>query len=140
MTTRVSSVSVLLIAFVAGACSDALTAKNYNNPDVIRVFQQPSSIEQTLGSGYQVCRNQDKANDMHAQMATMSFESYSQLGNFNMGLRGALPRSPILNNKSATQALDGWFSEWSRAARLQANALKQLDAIADAAQSDSAAL
>ena len=131
MTTRVSSVSVLLIAFVAGACSDALTAKNYNNPDVIRVFQQPSSIEQTLGSGYQVCRNQDKANDMHAQMATMSFESYSQLGNFNMGLRGALPRSPILNNKSATQALDGWFSEWSRAARLQANALKQLDAIAE---------
>jgi hypothetical protein len=129
MTTRVSSVSVLLIGFVAVACSDALTAKNFNNPDVGRVFQQPASIEQTLGSGYQVCRNRDKQADMHAQMATMSFESYSQLGNFNMGLRGALPRSPILNNKSAEQALNGWFSDWSRAGRLQANALKQLDAI-----------
>ena len=122
-------VSVLLIGFVAVACSDALTAKNYNNPDVGRVFQQPSSIEQTLGSGYQVCRNRDKQADMHAQMATMSLESYSQLGNFNMGLRGAIPRSPILNNKSAEQGLNGWFSDWSRAGRLQANALKQLDEI-----------
>jgi hypothetical protein len=129
MTTRLSSVSVLLIAFVAVACKDPLTAKNFNNPDVERVFQQPASIEQTLGTGYQVCRNVEKGADMTAQMATMSLESYSQLGNFNMGLRGAIPRSPILNNKSAEQALNGNFSGWSRAGRLQANALKQLDRI-----------
>jgi hypothetical protein len=122
-------VSVLLIAVVAGACSDALTAKNYNNPDVERVFQQPASIEQTLGTGYQQCRNTEKGADMTAQMATMALESYSQLGNFNMGLRGAIPRSPILNNKSAEQALNGTFSAWSRQGRLQANALKQLDAV-----------
>jgi hypothetical protein len=119
-------VSVLLVGLVAGGCSDSLAAKNYNNPDVERVFQQPASIEQTLGTGYQQCRNRDKTSDMTAQMATMSFESYSQLGNFNMGLRGALPRSPILNNKSATQALGAWFGAWSRQGRLQANALKQL--------------
>jgi hypothetical protein len=129
MTTRLSSVSVLLIAFVAVACKDPLTAKNFNKPDVERVFQQPASIEQTLGTGYQVCRNVEKGADMTAQMATMSLESYSQLGNFNMGLRGAIPRSPILNNKSAEQALNGNFSGWSRAGRLQANALKQLDRI-----------
>ena len=129
MTTRVNVVSVLLAAFVAGACSDALSAKNYNNPDVERVFAQPASIEQTLGTGYQQCRNTEKTADMTAQMATMSLESYSQLGNFNMGLRGAIPRSPILNNKSATQALDGTFAAWSRQGRLQANALRQLDAI-----------
>ncbi|HEX6944451.1 MAG TPA: RagB/SusD family nutrient uptake outer membrane protein [Gemmatimonadaceae bacterium] len=127
MTTRVSMVSVLLMTFVVGACSDSLTAKNFNNPDVERVFAQPASIEQTLGTGYQQCRNRDKTADMHAQMATMSFESYSQLGNFNMGLRGALPRSPILNNKSAKQALDAWFATWSRSGRLQANALNKLD-------------
>ena len=129
MTTRVNKVSVLLVGVVAVACSDALTAKNYNNPDVIRVFQQPASIEQALGTGYQQCRNTERGSDMNAQMATMSFESYSQLGNFNMGLRGALPRSPILNNKSAEQALNGTFSAWSRQGRLQANALKQLDAV-----------
>jgi hypothetical protein len=128
-------VAVSLVAIVAGACSDPLTAKNYNNPDVERVFQQPASIEQTLGTGYQQCRNAEKGGnspnpiDMTAQMATMSFESYSQLGNFNMGLRGAIPRSPILNNKSAQQSLNGVFGSWSRQGRLQANALKQLDAI-----------
>lgn len=129
MTTRVNKVSVLLVSVVAVACSDALTAKNYNNPDVIRVFQQPASIEQALGTGYQQCRNTERGSDANAQMATMSFESYSQLGNFNMGLRGALPRSPILNNKSAEQALNGTFSGWSRQGRLAANALKQLDAV-----------
>jgi SusD/RagB-like outer membrane lipoprotein len=129
MTTRVSMVAVTLVTLVAGACSDALTAKNTNNPDVIRVFQQPASIEQTLGTGYQQCRNTEKGSDMTAQMATMAFESYSQLGNFNMGLRGAIPRSPILNNKSASQSLNGNFSGWSRQGRLQANALKQLDAL-----------
>ena len=129
MTTRVKLVAVSLVTFVAGACSDALTAKNYNNPDVIRVFQQPASIEQTLGTGYQQCRNTEKRSDMTAQMATMSLESYSQLGNFNMGLRGGIPRSPILNNKSAEQALNANYSDWSRQGRLQANALKQLDAV-----------
>ena len=129
MTTRVSMVAVSLVALVAGACSDSLTAKNYNNPDVERVFQQPASIEQTLGTGYQQCRNTDKTSDMTAQMATMSFESYSQLGNFNMGLRGAIPRSPILNNKSAQQSLNGNFGGWSRQGRLQANAMKQLDVL-----------
>jgi len=129
MTTRVKLVAVSLVTFVAGACSDSLSAKNYNNPDVIRVFAQPTSIEQTLGTGYQVCRNTEKTADMTAQMATMALESYSQLGNFNMGLRGGIPRSPILNNKSATQALDGTFAAWSRQGRLQANALKQLDAL-----------
>lgn len=129
MTTRVKLVAVSLVTFAAGGCSDSLAAKNYNNPDVIRVFAQPASIEQTLGTGYQQCRNTEKTADMTAQMATMALESYSQLGNFNMGLRGGIPRSPILNNKSATQALDGTYAAWSRQGRLQANALKQLDAL-----------
>jgi SusD family len=129
MTTRVKLVAVSLVVFAAGACDDALTAANYNNPDVERVFQQPASIEQTLGTGYQQCRNTEKLSDMTAQMATMSLESYSQLGNFNMGLRGAIPRSPILNNKSAQQSLNGNFGGWSRQGRLQGSALQQLDAL-----------
>lgn len=129
MKTRGNMVAVALVALSVSACEDALTAKNYNNPDVVRVFQQPASIEQTLATGYQQCRNTEKNTDMTAQMATMSLESYSQLGNFNMGLRGAIPRSPILNNKSAQQSLNGNFGGWSRQGRLQANALKQLDAL-----------
>ncbi len=128
MTTRVKLVAAGLV-LVVGACREPLTAINPNNPDVERVFRQPASIEQTLATGYQQCRNTEKGTDMTAQMATMSLESYSQLGNFNMGLRGAIPRSPILNNKSAQQSLNGNFGAWSRQGRLQANALKQLDAL-----------
>ena len=127
MTTRVKLVAVSLMVVAASGCEDALTAANYNNPDIERVFQQPASIEQTLGTGYQQCRNTEKNSDMTAQMATMSLESYSQLGNFNMGLRGAIPRSPILNNKSAQQSINANFSAWSRQARLQGSAMQQLD-------------
>jgi hypothetical protein len=59
----------------------------------------------------------------------MSGESYSALNNFNMGPRDAIPRAPIQNTPAASQALNGNFSGWSRAGRLQANALKQLDAL-----------
>lgn len=122
-------VAIVLVAFAAGACQDLLTAENLNNPDVERVFQQPTSIEQTLGTGYQQCRNTEKNAAMTAQMAVMALESYSQLANFFMGIRGAIPRSPILNNKSALQSANDNFSGWSRQGRLQANALKQLDVL-----------
>jgi hypothetical protein len=132
MTTRVSVVVAGLVVVVAGACKDPLTAKNFNTPDVIRVFQQPAAIEQTLGSGYQQCRNTEKGNDLTAQLANMSGESYSALNNFNMGPRDGIPRAPILNNKTSSQSLGGTFSAWSRQGRLQANALKQLDALHEA--------
>ena len=132
MTTRVSVVVAGLVVVVAGACKDPLTAKNFNNPDVIRVFQQPSAIEQTLGSGYQQCRNTEKGNNVTAELAVMSGESYSALNNFNMGPRDGIPRAPILNNKTSAQSLTGTFSAWSRQGRLQANALKQLDALREA--------
>ena len=132
MTTRVSVVVAGLVVVVAGACKDPLTAKNFNNPDVIRVFQQPAAIEQTLGSGYQQCRNTEKDNNLNAQLAVMSGESYSALNNLNMGPRDGIPRAPVLNNKTSSQSLGGVFSAWSRQGRLQANALKQLDALREA--------
>jgi hypothetical protein len=132
MTTRISVVVAGLVVVVAGACKDPLTAKNFNDPDVIRVFQQPAAIEQALGSGYQLCRNTEKGNDVTAQFAVMAGENYSALNNFNMGPRDGIPRSPVLNNKSSSQSLGGTFSAWSRQGRLVANALKQLDALHEA--------
>jgi len=126
MTTRVSVLAVGLVV-VLGACKDPLTAKNYNNPDVRRVFSSPAAIEQTIGSGFQQCRNTEKLTDMNEQLAVMSGESYSALNNFNMGPRDAIPRAPILNTPSASQALNGNYSGWARNARLVANAMKVLD-------------
>jgi len=126
MTTRVSVLAVGLV-LAAGACNDPLDYGNINRPDVRRVFSNGAAIEQTLGSGYQQCRNTEKGNDMNAQLSVMSGESYSALNNFNMGPRDAIPRAPIQNTPAASQALNGNFSGWSRASRLQANALKTLD-------------
>jgi hypothetical protein len=91
------------------------------------VFAQPGAVEQALGSGYQLCRNRAVTTDIGHQMWAMAMESYSQLGNFNMGVRGAIPRSPILNNRSVSHAQPETFSAWSRQARFAANAIQALD-------------
>lgn len=117
----------VLGALSAGACADFLTAENFNNPDVLRVFAEPAAIEQAIGSSYQLCRNLAVGTDIQNQMNVMALERYSQLGNFLMGVRVAIPRSPILNNRSASQAQPETFSGWSRQARFAANALKALD-------------
>jgi hypothetical protein len=135
MTNRVLGIGVILTIGVVAACQNPLTAINPNNPNIQQVFAQPASIEQTIGSGLQSCFNPGQGSggsttggsDMNEQLLTMSMESYSQLNNFNMGPRGAVPRSPILNNKASAAALDGTFSTYQRNGRTVANAVAALD-------------
>lgn len=116
-----------LLALGSVACADVLSATNFNNPDIERVFAEPADIEQALGTSYQLCRNQAITTDIHQQMSVMGLERYSQLGNFLMGIRGAIPRSPILNNRSTSNAQPETFAGWSRQARFTANAIQALD-------------
>lgn len=139
MTNRVSVVAVGLMTVIAVGCEDALTVKNLNDPERDRVFALPASIEQILGSGYQLCRNREKNTTMVAQLAVMSGESYSALNNFNMGPRDAIPRAPILNSPAASQAIYDNFGDWSRQSRLLALSIAQLDSIRTA-EPDGAAL
>ncbi len=125
MKFRVLSASLVLMA---AACNDPLDVKNTDNPDIERVFSAGPTIEQTLGSGYQQCRNSLHRNGLYTQVETMSFESYSQLNNFFMGPRGALPRAPILNNRTASSVFNE-FSSLGRQSRVMANAMTSLDAL-----------
>jgi hypothetical protein len=110
------------------ACDSALEVENKNNPDVDRVFELPATIEQTLGSGYQQCRNTVTfAGNIFPQMAAMSQESYSQLNNFSMGPVSGIPRVPIQNTRGANFGLFTEFSQLSRQARTLSKALKALD-------------
>lgn len=112
------------------ACEEVLDVENKNNPDVEKVFELPSTIEQTLGSGYQQCRNTvtfPNAGNLFPQMATMSGESYSQLNNFSMGPVGGIPRGPIQNTRGANFGIFTEFSQLSRQARVLSNALSALD-------------
>jgi hypothetical protein len=117
----------LAALLAAVACREPLLVENLNNPETERVFRQPASIEAAIGSSYQVCRNNHNEDNLYEQYLTMSGESYSQLNNFSMGPRGSIPRTPVLNNKSASQAENGRYGALQRAMRFSANAVQALD-------------
>jgi hypothetical protein len=120
---------VLLCAIVA-ACDNPLEVANLVQPDIGRVFATPASIETVIGGGYQGCHNAHVVNaDLNAQLLVLGLESYSQLNNFNMGARGAIPRSPILNVRGSDAAHKGAYSRLTRGARLAVNAVRALDSM-----------
>jgi hypothetical protein len=115
-----------LLVLSAAACDDQLQVKNLTSPDVDRVFATPAAIEQTLGTGMQSCHNAIVRNDkLMAQLLSLSLESYSQLNNFEMGVRSAIPRTPIQNTQGSPTIFTD-FSALSRGARLASNAITAL--------------
>ncbi len=120
--------------FVAG-CND-LKVTNPNQPDVAKVFGSPRDVETIVSRLFQQMYNGQlgSADDIFSQTITMSFESSSQLGNFGMGTRGSIPRSPIDNSIGNTVNAGNFrdFDFLSRNARGAANALIALNGFAAA--------
>jgi len=118
--------------FVAG-CND-LKVTNPNQPDVAKVFGTPRDVETIVSKLFQQMYNGQlgSADDIFSQTITMSFESSSQLGNFGMGTRGSIPRSPIDNSIGNTVSAGNFrdFDFLSRNARGAANAIAALDGFA----------
>jgi hypothetical protein len=131
-----SAVMVGLTVVTAGCIDNPLSVDNPNQPDVAKVFGTPRDVETIVSHLFQQMYNGQlgSADDIMTQTITMSFESSSQLGNFGMGTRGAIPRSPIDNsignNVSAGNFRD--FDFLSRNARGAANAIAALDKFAAA--------
>lgn len=124
-----SAVGLGMAVFLAG-CKD-LTVPNQNQPDVARVFGSPRDVETIVSKLFQQMYNGQLGNpdDIFTQTITMSFESSSQLGNFGMGTRGAIPRSPIDNSIGNNVSVGNFrdFDFLSRNARGAANAIAALD-------------
>lgn len=124
------SAALLVVPFAA--CSDSLEVENLAQPDVDRVFALPATIEQTIGSGYQQCRNTgmngNTGGGIYTNLSTMSVEGHSALNNFQMGPRGGIPRLPILNDRSSPSIFQE-FSQWQRQARTLSNAVTALDKV-----------
>jgi hypothetical protein len=120
--------------FVAG-CND-LKVTNPNQPDVAHVFGSPRDVETIVSRLFQQMYNGQlgSADDIFSQTITMSFESSSQLGNFGMGTRGSIPRSPIDNSIGNTVNTGNFrdFDFLSRNARGAANAIIALNGFAAA--------
>ena len=118
-------------ALGALACDNPLEVKNQNNPDVERAFGSPASVEQLIGTTFQLIfsANLGSSTALNPALMAMSFENASPLGNFGMGVRSALPRVSIQNtpgNQTATENFRD-FSGLTRAARLAVNGILAID-------------
>jgi hypothetical protein len=135
ITVRLMSAVVLGMTVFVGACND-LTVPNTNQPNVAKVFGSPRDVETIVSRLFQQMYNGQlgSADDIFSQTITMSFESSSQLGNFGMGTRGSIPRSPIDNSIGNTVNAGNFrdFDFLSRNARGAANALIALNGFAAA--------
>jgi hypothetical protein len=123
---------VLVSAAVLAGCRDnPLDVKNTQQPNVAGVFSTPNNVETAVSKLFEQLYNGQigSADDIFTQTITMSFESSSQLGNFGMGTRGAIPRSPIDNSIGNTVAAGNFrdFDFLSRNARLAASAVDALN-------------
>src|SRR5215216_2079522 len=95
------AVSLVAAGLVAGCNDDDITVPNKNQPDVARAYATPGGVELIVSKLFQQMHQglYGTSSSIWPQTATMSFESTSQLGNFGMGARGALPRAGIDNQR-----------------------------------------
>ena len=124
------SVSVMLTACV----ENPLDVPNPNNPDVEKVYKSPANVETTV---LQLFKNHyngeyNSSDDIWKQALSMSFESHSQLGNFGMGTRAAIPRNPIDNSIGNNVSTGNFrdFDHLSRGNRTATNAIAALNGFA----------
>ena len=124
------SVSVMLTACV----ENPLAVPNPNNPDVEKVYKSPANVETTISQLFKNHYNgqYNSSDDIWTQSLSMSFESHSQLGNFGMGTRAAIPRNPIDNSIGNNVATGNFrdFDHLSRGNRTATNAIAAMNGFA----------
>ena len=111
-----------LLMVTASGCEQNLVVENLSDPDIGRVFQTGASIESTIGAGYQTVHNAMANTNNGPGVEVFGLESYSQLNNFNLGTRAAIPRLPI-NNVVGAPSIFSEFTALAKEARLVVNAM-----------------
>lgn len=126
-------------SLMATACDDGLDITNLNHPDVDRAFSTPVGVEtivsklfQQMHQGQYLPTPAGGGDHLWTQTQTMSFENSSQLGNFGMGTRGAIPRGLIDNSIGNREEVGNFrdFDHLGRNARMAANAIDAFDVFA----------
>jgi hypothetical protein len=129
--------ALVLATVVIGACVDnPMDIENKNNPDVSRVYASPGNVETTVSQLFKNMYNGTHGNpdNIWSQTMTMSFESHSQLGNFSMGTRAAIPRNPIDNSIGNTGNVGNFrdYDHLGRNVKSAANTIRAIDGFAAA--------
>ena len=127
--------AALTVSSLLTACVDnPLDINNSTNPDVERVYKSPANVETTISQLFKNHYNgqYNASDDIWTQALTMSFESHSQLGNFGMGTRAAIPRNPIDNSIGNNVATGNFrdFDHLSRGNRTATNTIAAMNGFA----------
>ena len=127
---RALSGALVVVAFAA--CSDPLTILNSNEPDRARVLGTPTDVEVLIQGTYKTIFNGTFGVDGISPSArSMSWENASNLANWGLGPRSAIPRAPIDNVRGnsymAENQLD--FNAVSRALRTAALGVNKMDSL-----------
>ncbi len=129
MSKLTKVLSGVLVAVALAACSDPLNVTNTNNPDRTRVLARPSDLEALIAGGFKTVVNGTFGTDGIAPSArTMSWENASNLANWGLGPRSALPRSFIDNSRGNAYLNENYydFLYTQRAARSAADGLNRM--------------
>ena len=126
------ALSGMLVVAALAACTDPLTVDNWNNPDRARVLARASDVEVLIKGGFKTIFNGTFGSDGIAPSArTMAWENASNLNNWAMGPRSAIPRSFIDNNRGNTFLTEN-ATDWnaiSRAIRSSADGINKMDGL-----------
>jgi len=105
---RMRYLMTAVVALGAVACGDPLSYTNPNSPDKTLALSRPTDVENLIAGAYNTAYNAmhgpssgGSTGNLGVQMLSASFESYSALGNYNMGVRAAMPRVMIDNSRGA---------------------------------------
>jgi len=132
-TMKTFSAVVLASAAIFSACREQpLAIENTDNPDLVSAFSTPVNVETIISKLFQQLYNGQHGTSVNIQTQALSFafESHSQLGNFGMGTRAAIPRSPIDNSIGNGEPGAGNFRDFdhmTRNSRSATNAIAALD-------------
>jgi hypothetical protein len=103
----------VLGVLAVAACAD-LTSDNENQPERDRALSQPSDVEVFIGNSYNsVHRGTIGGSNEALQpgMQVMGLENSSLLSNFDMNVRGGLPRQSV-DNSRGNSGLSAHYYDW----------------------------
>ena len=120
-------------AVTAGACKDALTTPDLNQPDIARSFGTPSTLSGLIATNFAQIHNglMNTSTALDPQLMVAAFESYGTVANFSMALREGLPRTQVDNSRGNFSKDENFrdFQQMSRQARYATNYIQALDSL-----------
>jgi hypothetical protein len=123
--------AMAMVVAGATACADNLGIKNYNQPSLALVYGTASGIDGVMSSLFRTFHNNTQSGEgLNSQSKAFALESYGQVANFGMALRGGIPRI-FINNQRGNQVATGnsnHYNLFSRLMRTAATATQSLDA------------